>query len=102
MNTTRPAWLVLATICSCNKVAVTIMDRAHVSDIDEAWAPGFDGADPDSQVVMSGPDWRPLIVEAAKQMRERSSLPISPGCSETFKQYQCVIGKWEDFPSIGL
>jgi NAD(P)-dependent dehydrogenase (short-subunit alcohol dehydrogenase family) len=27
---------------------------------------------------------------------------VSPGCSETFKQYQCVMGKWEDFPSIGL
>ena len=77
----RPAWLVLAMICDCDLVALTIMNRAHVADTDEAWSPGIDGAHPGSEVVMSGPDWRPLIVEAAKEMRDRSGRPISTLCT---------------------
>lgn len=81
-ETERPAWLVLASICDCNKVAASIFDRANVSD--DAWSAGFDGVDPMSEVIRSGPDWRQMLVETTMEMAERTGLTISDCCTAVY------------------
>ena len=77
----QPAWLVMASVCDCNKVAVTVMDAP--SD-PETWQAGWDGADPMSEVVRVGEDWRPLAREAATEMAQRTSLMISACCTAVY------------------
>jgi hypothetical protein len=77
----QPAWLVMASICDCNKVAVTVMNAP--SD-PETWKAGWDGADPMSEVVKVGEDWRPLVREAAMEMAQRTSLMIGACCTAVY------------------
>jgi hypothetical protein len=71
----RSDWLVVATVCDCNNVAVTIMDGSRLPD-DYSWA----DASPE-EIGLSGLDWRPLAIEAAGAMARRTGLLISPCCT---------------------
>jgi hypothetical protein len=78
MRSDRPVWLVVAAVCDCRKVAVTIMEApsdpaTHVA--------GWDGVDPADEVVKAGDDWRVLVTEVATEMAERTGLPIGTCCT---------------------
>jgi hypothetical protein len=68
-------WLVIAALCDCGHVAVTVMDD---------WTPGSDQAEHDHEVVVTGPDWRPLARYAAREVHRRTGLRISGMCTAVY------------------
>jgi hypothetical protein len=81
----RPTWLVLAVDSGCcGHVQLSIFERAMVSSDPAVWEAGFDGADPESEVVLSGPDWRPLLIEAATELARRESKLICAQCAVAY------------------
>ena len=67
-------WLVIAAVCDCPRVAVTVMDH---------WTPGSEGADP-GELTATGPDWRPLVRDLAARLHRETGLPISGMCTNVF------------------
>lgn len=64
-------WLVVAALCDCNRVAITVMDR---------WTPGTEAPDPGERTAV-GADWRPLAQRLALDLRQATGRPISAPCS---------------------
>jgi len=64
-------WLVIAAVCDCPHVAVSVMDH---------WTPGSEGADP-GELTATGPDWRPLVRDLAVRLHRDTGLPISGMCT---------------------
>ena len=77
----RPAWLVIAMDggCCC-KVQLTIFGGEEVPADPATWQPGWDGADPEGEVVMIGPDWRDILAKAATERARRSGIRICAQC----------------------
>jgi hypothetical protein len=73
----RPAWVVGATICDCGNVAVHVAEIAAMVH-PESWDVVFD---PKNEVLMSGPDWRPLVEPAATKLARRSGKRIDACCT---------------------
>jgi len=69
-------WLVIASICDCDRVAVTVMDR---------WAPGTEAPDPGERTAV-GADWRPLVEQLARDLQRETGLPISGQCTVVHAQ----------------
>jgi hypothetical protein len=92
MTTDRPPWFVFANDSGCGgKVQLSIFEASRVSD--EAWeahlgGESFDGADPKTELTLSGSNWRALLAAAATEMSQRLNLPI---CA------QCVVAYVGDF-----
>lgn len=72
---TNHPWLVIAAVCECDKVAVTVMDAAACDQNASAEADG------EHEIVATGTDWLPLVEQTAKAMAERSGVPISGQCT---------------------
>lgn len=66
-------WLVIASICDCNRVAITVIENP--SDLE----PEDDGA-----VYANGPDWRALVPYAARALSTESGRPISGMCTVVY------------------
>lgn len=63
-------WLVIASICDCNKVAIAVIeDPADIEPED------------DNSVYVTGPDWRSLVPYAARALNEASGRPVSGMCT---------------------
>jgi hypothetical protein len=72
----RPAWLVGATVCDCNKVAAYNMKREMVGSWDED--------DSENEIVRTGDDWRPILAEVVTGLADRTGLTISGSCTNFF------------------
>jgi hypothetical protein len=84
-DTQRPAWLVIAMDGGCcGKVQLTIFGGEEVPAGPATWQSGWDGADPEGEVVMIGPDWRDILTKAATERARRSGIPICAQCSVVF------------------
>lgn len=64
-------WLVIAAVCDCPRVAVTVMDN---------WTPGTEAPGP-GEMTATGPDWRPLVPYLARALARETGLPISGMCT---------------------
>lgn len=70
--------LVLASICGCDHVAISVFEPG-VAD------PTYNEPHSDLEVVLTGPDWRPLVVQAATELHQRyPDCRISPMCTSTY------------------
>ncbi|MGW0805965.1 hypothetical protein [Nonomuraea sp. NPDC002799] len=69
-----PGWLVIASVCDCPHVAITIM---HTSACDPNGSAEADG----DEIVLTGPGWRDLIEPAARALAARTGLRISAMCT---------------------
>lgn len=67
-------WLVIASICDCDRVAITVMEH---------WKPGTEAADP-GEMTATGPDWRTLVPYLARDLHRASGLPISGMCTVVY------------------
>lgn len=70
-------WLVIAAICDCNKVAITVMD-----DYDPATTEAGE-----NEATATGPNWRDLVPVVARDLMERTGLTLSG---------MCTVGSTED------
>lgn len=64
-------WLVIAAICDCNKVAITVMNNHDPANTE---------AD-DNEATATGPDWRTLVPAVASALQERTGLALSGMCT---------------------
>lgn len=72
---TERRWLVIASICDCDRVAVTLMDR---------WQPGTECAGEDETTTIAvGDDWRYVVPSMAREHSRDTGLPISGQCTVT-------------------
>lgn len=70
-------WLVLASICDCNHVAITVMEPGAYDHNNTAPGAG--------EVTLTGTDWRPLVVEAAQELHQQHpDCRISPMCTTAY------------------
>jgi hypothetical protein len=67
-------WLVIAAICDCDRVAITVMDH---------WAAGTEAPD-QCEMTAVGPDWRPLVPYLARDLHHASGCPISGMCTTVY------------------
>jgi hypothetical protein len=70
--TTTTEWLVIAAICDCGHVAITVMNN-HDPDNTEPSS--------DEEITATGPDWRPLVPKVANALHDRTGCRISGMCS---------------------
>lgn len=70
---TDTVWLVIASICDCDRVAITAIENPADTE------PEDDGA-----IYTTGPDWRPLVPYAARALNEASGRPISGMCTVVY------------------
>lgn len=72
---TERRWLVIAAICDCARVAITLMDR---------WQPGTERAGEDETTAIAvGDDWRYVVPSMAREHSRDTGLPISGQCTVT-------------------
>lgn len=76
MSDTPTAWFVIASICDCNHVATTVMDRSLVAD-------DTPSASPD-EITATGDDWRTLVTETATTLARRTGRRISGTCTAVY------------------
>lgn len=71
-------WLILASICDCNHVAITVMEAG-------TYPPDSIEPDGDLEVTRRGVDWHPLVIEAAQELHQRyPDCRISPMCTSAY------------------
>lgn len=79
MTTTDTAadWMVVAGICDCNHVAISVLDGSRYD---------HNNIEPDAnEVIRIGSEWRPLVVEAATLLhQQRPECRVSPRCTATY------------------
>ena len=68
-------WLVVAGVCDCDKTAVPIMRTARCAPSAAV------EAEHDGEVVLTGPEWSPLVERVATEMSARSRTTISACCT---------------------
>ena len=78
VDTEPPDWLVIAGLCDCNHVALSIA-HPECFDADESIEPVHD-----NEVVAYGARWQALVAPLAITMAERSGLPISAMCTSVY------------------
>ncbi|TGB13300.1 hypothetical protein [Streptomyces sp. MZ04] len=68
-------WLVLASVCSCDGVAVTVMGR---------WESGTEEPGGEDEVTAVGPDWKPLAALVARELHDYTGLPVFARCTVAY------------------
>lgn len=64
-------WFVVAAVCDCNKIGITVMDAARVQDTSTS----------EDEAVATGHDWRQLVTDTATEMHRRTGLKPSGTCA---------------------
>lgn len=64
-------WLVIAAICDCNRVAITVMDDYDPANTEAG----------DDEATATGPNWQALVPVVAHALMERTGLTLSGMCT---------------------
>lgn len=79
-NTAR--YLVLAAICDCEGVAISVLDDCYDPHHLEP---------EENEVLYVGPDWQPLVTRAAAELHARTGLPVLARCTVVVSQRQAQL-----------
>ena len=77
VDTEPPDWLVIAGLCDCNHVAMSIIHP-------DCFDPHASEPEGEYEAVARGADWAPLVAPLAVTVAERSGLPISAMCTAVY------------------
>lgn len=69
--TPAPEWLVIAAICDCNKVAITVMNNHDPANTEAG----------EDEVTATGPNWQALVPVVAHDLMNRTGLTLSGMCT---------------------
>ena len=75
MTALAARYLVLAVVCDCGGVAVSVLDGCYERDNLE---PGED------EVLYVGPDWEPLVARAVQELHMQTGLPVLARCTAIY------------------